>query len=175
MLNEQGYAMLSMGDVAREAGVSRATIYNQFTNKKVLVGRVVQTALTEMRDYIHQTSGTPIERLESVVRHFLQEGAAHNEIIPLRTHIGIRRLMDEDPNTRLLSRSLLVALEQIIKEGKAAGEIDDALSEIAIISLMWGLFTLLDIPPEMREGPTMDALIDQTVQMFMKSIQPTPP
>jgi len=70
LMARYGFRKMTMDDVAREAGVSRRTIYHHFANKEDLglssIGRVVEQVHTEMEKYA-SSEETSQRRLEDVL------------------------------------------------------------------------------------------------------------
>jgi len=71
LLARYGYQKMTMDDIAREAGISKRTIYFRFANKEELalssIDRVVERLLTHL-SAIAQSEGTPAERLHAMLR-----------------------------------------------------------------------------------------------------------
>ncbi len=71
---EQGYAAVSMDAVAREAGVSKATLYAHFASKEALFGAVVSKRCSVMAETLElaRVHDAPLEMaLRRVGRHIL--------------------------------------------------------------------------------------------------------
>ncbi len=71
---EHGYAAVSMDAVAREAGVSKATLYAHFTSKELLFGAVVSSRCTLMAETLElaEVHDAPLDvALRRVGRHIL--------------------------------------------------------------------------------------------------------
>jgi AcrR family transcriptional regulator len=84
-----GYQETSMAQIAREAGVARATIYNNFPDKVALLAALVQDYL---RGYIEiaqrlqasiPANQTTFEHLESMIREGISWRLAHADLFPL--------------------------------------------------------------------------------------------
>lgn len=62
---EQGYAHASMDRIARAAGVSKQTIYNQFGNKEALFSAIISQRCTELLNLLLQSDqdGADIEQI----------------------------------------------------------------------------------------------------------------
>jgi len=71
LLARYGYQKMTMDDVAREAGISKRTIYLQFVNKEEValssIDRVVARLLDQLRE-VAQTAQTPDEKLRQMLR-----------------------------------------------------------------------------------------------------------
>lgn len=71
---EQGFGRASMDEVARLAGVSKATIYSHFNSKQALFGAIITGRCTAMVPIIETAAlgdQTPAEALRTIGRQFL--------------------------------------------------------------------------------------------------------
>jgi len=71
---ENGYAAVSMDAVARQAGVSKATLYAHFTSKEVLFAAVIGDRCTEMAEALELIAvhDQPLDQaLQRLARHLL--------------------------------------------------------------------------------------------------------
>jgi AcrR family transcriptional regulator len=71
LLARYGYQKMTMDDIAREAGISKRTIYLRFTGKEEValssIDRVVERLLTELRS-LAQADSPPDRRLHAMLR-----------------------------------------------------------------------------------------------------------
>jgi len=70
---EQGFGSASMDEIARRAGVSKATVYSHFESKPALFGAIVQHRCQQtLSDMLTELSDRPVEEtLTSLGRQFL--------------------------------------------------------------------------------------------------------
>jgi AcrR family transcriptional regulator len=70
LLARYGYQKMTMDDIAREAGISKRTIYLHFTGKEEValssIDRVVERLLTQLRS-LAQSGGSPDQRLHAML------------------------------------------------------------------------------------------------------------
>lgn len=74
LVAEHGLAGVAMADVARRAGISRATLYKYFPGvEEILAGHMIQEVLREHRRLEEQLGvvEAPLERLRLVLAHLL--------------------------------------------------------------------------------------------------------
>jgi AcrR family transcriptional regulator len=78
-----GYAEATAEAIAREAGMSKATFYEHFSNKEecilALFDRAAEVVLRAMAQAAQRAGDEPMERLRAGTRAFLREVATHPE------------------------------------------------------------------------------------------------
>jgi AcrR family transcriptional regulator len=78
-----GYAEATAESIAREAGMSKATFYEHFSNKEecilALFDRAAEVVLRAMAAAAQGAGDDPVERLKAGTRAFLREVATHPE------------------------------------------------------------------------------------------------
>jgi AcrR family transcriptional regulator len=78
-----GYAEASAEAIAREAGMSKATFYEHFSNKEecilALFDRAAEVVLMAMARAAQSAGDDPVERMKAGTRAFLREVATHPE------------------------------------------------------------------------------------------------
>src|ERR1051325_4662267 len=128
LLTRHGYRRVRLEDVARDAGVSKGTIYHYFTDKDDLLTQTVAARMAEKQAEIQQrlasAGGTPAHRLRLFLREFwdmslsLQAG--------LWQRLLVSEIVTEAPDVfaawarGLVQRWRIV--ERLIREGQRSGE-----------------------------------------------------
>jgi AcrR family transcriptional regulator len=106
----------SMTDIARQAGVVRATIYVHFPTRESLIDAVTHRAVAEVAAVIaaaEPEAGDPIDALKRVVSATWQTLGRYHALVAINS-----RLPDEELHHR--HNSALAALEPLIVRGQAA-------------------------------------------------------
>ena len=108
----------SMAEIARRAGVVRATIYVHFPTREALLEAVTHRAIAEVAEVIDATEpgrGDPAEALARVVAASWQRLGRYHALVAINTqqhgHDELRRRHS----------SVLAALEPLIERGQADG------------------------------------------------------
>jgi AcrR family transcriptional regulator len=144
----------SMAEIAEAAGVSQGLAYRYFASKEViyyaLVAQAVRSGLSEA-DVERMTTGTPWQRLETLLSRILSARREHPEFFQVLYHV----LGDDDAPAELRAQMrergqyFVGALRDLIVEGQAAGEIavgDPDQLTLAVTAYLDGLtrFSLYD-------------------------------
>ena len=130
----EGYADMSMDDVAARVGISKATLYQHFGSKEELAINVIVRAMRRGEAYI--TSLDPalpaIQRLELVMRNMIAK----------RTNVGSGRMMlppatiMQHPSFQAQSNRLTALVSELVDAAKAEGDIASELVTPVIVRLL---------------------------------------
>jgi AcrR family transcriptional regulator len=108
----------SMAEIARRAGVVRATIYVHFPTREVLLEAVTHRAIAEVAEVIHAAEphrGDPAEALARLVAASWRTLGRYHALVAINTqqhgHAALRQRHS----------SILAALEPLIERGQADG------------------------------------------------------
>lgn len=160
---QRGLARLTVDDVARRAGISRATIYRQFPSKRALVGAAIATEADRITEAVVRDASTAADLDDAVARVVLVAArelracdalmfvAAHEPelLYPHLDFAGGDRLYEE------LGRRLAPAFSSWCADPQRAGEWVARLA----LKLLWSPAPLVD--------PTDDAAVHRFVAQFV--------
>lgn len=175
LMSERGYSSVTMDDIAAEVGVSKPTLYRHFPSKEEMVARSMTEGMLHMEAFIPGTTGTPIERLEQIMRHILQARIAYDSPASFAFSLArdqVMPLLYAHHRTGESMARINQQLDQIIDEGRASGQIAPDLPNTVIISAMLSLLGVMDGEIMIRGGTTPEALIDPVVRLFLRGIAP---
>ncbi len=185
LVTQHGYRNVRLEDVARDAGVSKATIYHYFADKDDLLTKMVSTRIAEKQADAEQqllsAGGTAAQRLRLFLRQFWE--------LSLTTRAGLwqRLLVSElvtdapdvfDAWARGHVQRWRFA-EALIRDGQRAGEfrreIDAAIAGRTIISAL-SHQALFHVHLGVRRfAPcSTDDLFDETVAQFIDGLRIRP-
>jgi AcrR family transcriptional regulator len=152
----------SMVDIARRAGVVRATIYVHFPTRESLIDAVTRHAMTEVTqvvDTAEPEAGEPVDALRRVLAATWRTLGRYHALVAINT-----RLPHEQVHER--HGSVLARLEPLVVRGQAAGAFR------ADVPVSWHLATMLALihsaSAEVRAGRIAEdqvqaALVDTVV------------
>lgn len=118
----RGYRMTKMDDIARLAGMSKRTLYENFPSKNAVATEVVEQELkifsTRMRSII-KSSDNPVEKLRSLSRFFME--LPYPGITPVALIDLQRELPDLWAKVKNVEEKILSEMGHVIDEGKESG------------------------------------------------------
>ncbi len=133
LAGRHGVTSVTMSDIAKEAGIGRATLYKYFADlPAVLVAwheRYVEAHLQQLHRVFH-TRAPALERLEQVLGVYASTSYRHHrQELAAMLHAG--------DHARLASQHLLAMLTEVIQQSVEAGDIrsDIPAGELAVFCL----------------------------------------
>ena len=141
---EQGYASVSMRQIASEVGLQAGALYNYTPDKQSLLFELMHTHMEDLLASAPEAEGPPVAQLEAFVRFHIsfhidkgdQLFIAYNELRSLQAG-NFERI-------EMLRRRYEDRLEAILKDGAALGQMqvgEPRVTTRAIIALLTGVFT----------------------------------
>ncbi|MEU8798383.1 TetR/AcrR family transcriptional regulator [Spirillospora sp. NPDC048819] len=146
LFNRKGYDATSMGDLAKELGLTKAAIYHHVTSKEQLLSRALDDALDELTAVVaeasHERAGaTAYERLRGVVRRSVEVLVAHQPSVTLL--LRVRGNSDVElaalERRRWLDDRLAALVADAVKEGALRDDVPPAL----VSKLLFGMVNSL--------------------------------
>lgn len=129
-----GLPSVSMQDIAAEAGVSRATVFNQFGSKILLLDAITARSLENYRAMLcaalNDTEAPTTTLLHRLFRQ-MGKGIASNQNLYREVFVEIRKVsmgLDGDGASPGLKRETFGILTTIFERGQARGDISRAAS-----------------------------------------------
>lgn len=158
----QGYAAVSMRQIAAAVGVQAGALYAYTPDKQALLHDLLESHMQELLDaWSDDPAEGPLARLERFVRFHIGFSIDHPDAVFL-SYMELRNLTPENFTRIAALRGQYEAiLERILRDGVASGvmRIEDAkLTTLALIAMLTGVTNWY------REGGRLDR--DRIVQIY---------
>lgn len=130
----QGYAEMSMDELAASVGISKATLYQHFASKDELAISVIVRAMGRGEAYIASLDPAlpAIQRLELVLRNMIAK----------RANVGSGRMMlppatvMQHPRFQAQSSRMMALVAEMVDQAKAEGDIADSLATPVVVRML---------------------------------------
>lgn len=146
-----------MAEIARQAGVVRATIYVHFPTRESLIEAVTHHVVHEVAQVISSAEphrGEPVEALQRVVSATWKNLARHHALVEINSRLPQEELHDRHG-------SVLAELEPLIERGQKTGAFRPD------VPAAWHLATLLALihsaSAELRAGRIDEELVEDAL------------
>lgn len=173
LLLEQGYAAMSMDELAARLGASKATLYHHFPSKEDLAIRVIIRMMRrgEERIRTHDASLPAIVRLEQTLRTGLEQraglSAARITLLP--------QSVTQHPLYQAQHCRMVQTLSALVEQAKAEGDIAAHLATPVVVRLIQNLFRT-DFDDLVQSGElTPEQVASTVVEMLLGGIRQAPP
>ena len=176
----RGLAETSMADVAAEAGVSRATVFNQFQSKHLLLDAIAAGTLKSYRDLLAgAVADEDASTSELVERLYAQMaiGLERNRAFHREAFAEIRKIaqgLGAGGEAAIVRQETLALLEALFTRGQARGEIgvehSSADLAAAFDSLLSGAVTRWINAPE---GAPLAPMMRSFAKILIEGAQPS--
>ena len=140
---QQGYAAVSMRQIAAEVGVQAGALYAYTPDKQALLFDLLEGHMTYLLGvWRDDRAASPIDRLERFVRFHIDFSIEHADVVFL-SYMELRNLTPQNFAVIAGLRGRYEsALETILRDGIAAGQMridDPKLATLALIAMLTGV------------------------------------
>jgi AcrR family transcriptional regulator len=160
LFNQQGYDATSMGDLARELGLTKSAIYHHVPSKEHLLERALDEALGELTAALDTVAAdpsySPEERLRAAVRSSVVVLAEHLPAVTLL--LRVRGNTPAEKNALGRRRDIDHRLAEMVREAADAGAIRDDVDPALASRLLFG--TVNSMTEWLRDDSDVEALAD---------------
>ncbi len=146
LFNQRGYDATSMGDLARELGLTKSAIYHHVPSKEHLLAEALDEALDELTAAVEQArspalGSTAYDRLRTVVRRSVEVLVAHQPAVTLllRVH-GNSEVQLEALRRR---RWIDAQLAELVRAAADEGALRDDVPPDLVSRLLFGMVNSL--------------------------------
>lgn len=140
LFSKFGVDKVSVNDIARKAGVSQATIYNNFGSKDELVhdyhNIIVKKMALNFREIIALKKSW-FEKLQSIMQSLIDVADRYKIELERQNDIGQLRLKNNHGSIKLdttIRSEIEQAFQQFVQEGKEQGSLRSDVSDEAIVT-----------------------------------------
>lgn len=164
LLDQKGYAEMSMDDVATRVGISKATLYQHFRSKDELSVAAIARDIERIAELIASLDRTlpAIERLELVLREGLKYRYAYSAQLPAMLPSAVW----DHPDFRAQRKRTFAAANQLMKEAQAEGAIRADVPLPVLNALISGMFSI-NAPELMR---SVNQSFETTCDMLLRTL-----
>ncbi|MEV4019393.1 TetR/AcrR family transcriptional regulator [Nonomuraea angiospora] len=147
LFNRKGYDATSMGDLAKELGLTKPAIYHHVTSKEQLLGQALDDALDELTAVVTEASrdqagGTSAyERLREVLRRSVEVLVAHQPSVTLL--LRVRGNSEVELAALERRRWLDDRLAALVTDAVAEGALRDDVPATLVSRLLFGMVNSL--------------------------------
>ena len=145
LFNRKGYDATSIGDLARELGVTKPAIYHHVTSKEDLLRLALDDALDELTAIVGaaagQSGGSAYERLRGVVRRSVEVLVAHQPAVTLLLRVRGNTPVEVEALER--RRWLDDRLAALVREAVAEGALREDVAPDLVSRLLFGMVNSL--------------------------------
>src|SRR3954451_23033932 len=160
----------SMAEIARRAGVVRATIYMHFPTREALLDAVMERAVDEVAQAIRQAEpdrGEPKEALERVLLATWEQLGQFHSVL----QININRLSAKELHRRHLP--VTTQFIPLLERGQAAGVFRSDVSAVWLIAVLRAIVHVAST--ELQAGRVSQAEVERTMlSTALAAVSPEP-
>jgi AcrR family transcriptional regulator len=149
---------VSMAEIARRAGVVRATIYMHFPTREALLDAVMESATAQVAEATRQADperGEPKEALERVLLATWRQLSQFHNIL----QININRLSAKELHRRHLP--ITTQIVPLLERGQAGGVFRDDVSALWLIAVVRAIVHVAST--ELQAGRLTEAEVERTM------------
>lgn len=177
----RGLHETSMTDIANEAGLSRATVFNQFGSKALVLDALTARSLKAYRDLLDQALQTDAVHSHELVRRLfaqMSHGLEANRAIHQEVFGEIRKVsmgLDAEGESPILRQETFDRLVALMRRGQDRGELTGRRSAEALAtafdSLLAGAVTQW---LHAGDGAPLAPFLSDLADLLLEGIAPRP-
>src|SRR6478735_5997354 len=146
LFNEQGYDATSMGDLARELGLTKSAIYHHVPSKSHLLAEALDEALDELTAAVEAGAApadgrSAADRLRRTVQRSVEVLVDHQPAVTLL--LRVRGNSDVELAAQRRRRALDARLAGLVREAVAEGSLRDDVDPDVVSRLLFGMVNSL--------------------------------
>ena len=183
LFEEKGVSRVSMDDIARAAGYSKATVYVYFKNRDELVSTLTLESMRRLREHLSRaldSGGDTRARYELICRELVR----YQEQYPFYFKTALEKIRLE-PGAETdggeaysVGEEINALLSGFIREGMESGELRPGLEPLPALLTFWGALSGLILLAESKSeyiqsalGMSREAFLSQGFDMLYRGVE----
>ena len=178
---EQGYASVSVEQIAKTAGVGKLTIYRRYASKEALFTAVlaeIMQVVSHAYDRAQVEARDPVEALRLTAKALLDLVVTHDAIMLYRVLLGEANRFPElvSEAVRKIIVPLEKQMEQFVEAARVRGKLYEEFSGRTVVRMLSGLLTGWAISQALMGSPGLsdtairDEFFNQAWALFTKGV-----
>jgi AcrR family transcriptional regulator len=167
LMDTRGFDVLTMSEIAAEAGVGRTAVYNHFADKEsLLLGYIDQETSAFLHDL--RTATAEVDDPEERLRVYVRQQIRLKRTYHLAPGPDLRSVVSRETELRLRGhvREVEDLLREILTDGIAAGRLPSQDVD-AVVPLVHACLTGRDVP---ADGPERERAITATEDFVLRAV-----
>lgn len=165
LLNEKGYAAMSMDELASRVGISKPTLYSHFAAKEDLIIAAVLHWFDRIEQAVQAdaTPRSPLDQLTFVLRTVVQMQIDDGALAPRPWAPEIFQVLGQRQEVLVRLQSIGASVNELVCAGIRCGEMRADLDPAVVVRAFFALSNTLNSPVAKLVGPlNACAPIEQT-------------
>lgn len=147
LFQKDGFAGVTLDDIAAAIEFSKGTIYNHFGSKEEIYASILVEHLNILLSCLKEAARTgrnTLERLRNSMKAYVRFYREHREYFKLLFFIDLVSDHYRVPDTllkeiRTLKIACLLELQNVVREGVRSGELEGGRPDAQVSMVMWGM------------------------------------
>jgi len=172
LIEQVGFAGLTMDMVAEATAIAKATLYTHFKSKEALASAIVVRVFQNMLIFIQTLQGSGAAQLEAIIGYMLRSQDTVKGFSAVAMRDDLASILLNDPTAQTNFATANGHISRIIELGKADGSIHPHLLNEAIQTMLFSTRALLMVKQMYPDQAAHDRVIEHGIQIFLRGIRP---
>lgn len=169
---DQGYHVTTIPDIVRESGTSIGAVYHHFGSKEQLARELHQQVIAEFMRFADDevlSQSTARERIHAYTRLLFRLTEERPYFVAYLLHARPRVVVDD--NLTVCSREGLEVTNDIVRDGKAAGEIVDEDPRVLCGIISGTIMRMVDMRSDHIVPGSLLAMVDSVAGSIWRAVR----
>lgn len=149
LFKKSGMEAVTMNDIAKEAGYSKATIYVYFENKEEIIGFLVLVSMKKLHAYLtsaleeNRDTRKRYDNICMALLRYYNEFPFYFKLVLNKINVDFENgnYLPEEKETYTVGEEINAKLVQFLTEGIEAGDIRKEINLLSTIFAFWGMLS----------------------------------